>query len=223
MIGTSKIFTAKPFAAPAGNSNRVILTISNEYGCGAYAISRLAASELGYEFVDEQLPVVVAKRLRTSPEAVESAEDLNQTVGERMLRVLELGTPEVDSTKDPNFDEQCLREVQLAVREYADHGNVLLFGRGAGAILGRRAGLLRIFMHAPKPWRIAHVMDGSGVDEKTALEEIERIDRARRDYLKTYYGQNWGDPAHYDLSLDTSIFGRDGSAAIIVRAASVVP
>ncbi|MDP9111765.1 MAG: cytidylate kinase-like family protein, partial [Candidatus Eremiobacteraeota bacterium] len=75
----------------------MILTISNEYGCGAYAISQLVANELGYEFVDEQLPVVVAKRLRTSPEAVESAEDTSQTVGQRILRVLELGTPEVDS------------------------------------------------------------------------------------------------------------------------------
>lgn len=199
----------------------VILTISNAYGCGAYDISQLAATQLGYEFVDEQLPVVVAKRLRTSLEAVESAEDTNASVAERMLRVLELGTPEVDSTQDPKFDEQCLREVQQAVREYASRGNVVLFGRGASAILGRREGVLRIFMHAPKAWRIAHLIGGLGVDEKTALAEIERIDRARRDYLKTYYGQNWGDPAHYDLSLDTSTFGRDGAAAIIVRAAGV--
>jgi len=201
----------------------VILTISNAYGCGAYDISQLVATQLGYEFVDEQLPVVVAKRLRTSPEAVESAEDTNAGVAERMLRLLELGTPEVDSTKDPNFDEQCLREVQQAVREYASRGNAVLFGRGAGAILGQREGVLRIFMSAPKAWRIAHVAGGSGVDEKTALAEIERIDRARRDYLKTYYGQNWGDPAHYDLSLDTSTFGRDGAVAMIVRAAGLRP
>ncbi len=209
--------------APAGNTERVILTISNEYGCGAYAISQLVADELGYEFVDEQLPVVVAKRLRTSPEAVESAEDTSQSVGQRILRVLELGTPEVDSSKDPKFDEECLREVQLAVREYADHGNVVLFGRGAGAILGRRPDVLRIFLHAPKAWRIAHLVEGTGADEKTALGEIERIDRARRDYLKAYYGQTWGDPAHYDVSLDTAVFGREGSAAIIVRAAGLLP
>lgn len=209
--------------APATNAKRVILTISNAYGCGAYAISQLAATRLGYEFVDEQLPVVVAKRLSASLEAVEAAEDTNASVGERMLRGLELGTPEVDSTKDPNFDEQCLREVQQAVREYASHGDVVLFGRGASAILGRREDVLRIFMYAPKAWRVAHVIAGSGVDEKTALVEIERVDRARRDYLKTYYGQNWGDPAQYDLSLDTSTFGRDGAVEIIVRAAGVRP
>ena len=53
----------------------MIVTISNEYGSGAVAIARDAAAALGYEFVDEQLPVVVAKRLQSSPEEVEAAED----------------------------------------------------------------------------------------------------------------------------------------------------
>jgi len=58
----------------------VVITISNRYGCGALAIAQRVAERLGYEFVDEQLPVVVAKRLRTSPEAVEEAEDLGRTM-----------------------------------------------------------------------------------------------------------------------------------------------
>ena len=48
----------------------MIVTISNEYGAGALAVAKRAAETLGYEFVDQQLPVVVAKRLRISPEEV---------------------------------------------------------------------------------------------------------------------------------------------------------
>src|SRR5581483_8130045 len=159
-------------------------------------------------------------RLHTSPEAVESAEDMDRTMSERMLRGMELGTPEVRADVGPSFDEECLREVQEAVREYAAHGNVVIFGRGAHAILGRGRNVLRVFMTAPRDWRLHHVMDVAGVDEKTAAAEVDRIDRARREYLRAYYDLEWSDPQNYDLMVDTSTFDTERAAEIIVHAAS---
>jgi len=196
----------------------VVVTISNRYGCGAIAIAHLAAERLGYQFVDQQLPVVVAKRLMTSALAVESAEDAGKSVSERVLRALESGTPELRGQSAATFDEECLREVQEAVREYAAHGNAVIVGRGANAILGRGEGVLRVFMYAPREWRIHHIMEGHRVDQKTAAAEIDRIDRARSEYMRAYYGVTWLDNGNYDLCIDTSTFGRDGSAEIIVRA-----
>jgi cytidylate kinase len=196
----------------------VVITISNRYGCGAIAIAHLVANRLGYEYVDEQLPVVVAKRLMTSTAAVESAEDTGTSVSERVLRALEFGTPEQRSLPRESFDEECVREVQEAVREYASHGDAVIVGRGANAILGRRPDILRVFMYAPKDWRVHHIMDGHGVDAKTAAAEVDRVDRARTEYMRAYYGLTWSDPANYDLCIDTSAFGAQGSAEVIVRA-----
>ncbi len=196
----------------------MVITISNRYGCGAIAVAHLVAERLGYEYVDEQLPVVVAKRLMTSAAAVESAENAGKTMSERMLLALESGTPEVRLQPGASFDEDCLREVQEAVREYASHRNAVLVGRGANAILGRRPDVMRVFMHAPRDWRIHHIMEGHHVDEKTATVEVDRIDRARAEYMHVYYGVTWTDPQNYDLCLDTSTYGRDGCAEIIVRA-----
>ena len=196
----------------------MIVTVSNEYGCGALAISRRAASALGYRFVDKELPVVVAKRLGTSPEAIDAMEDTSQNLGERLLSGLEMGTPELASLETSSFDRDCLREVKTTVRDFAAEGNVIIFGRGANAILGRRADVLRVFMHAPRDWRIHHIMDGIGVDEKTAAAEVDRVDKARRAYMRDYYELNWGDPSFYDLSIDTARFGEERSAALIVAA-----
>lgn len=196
----------------------MIVTISNRYGCGAVAIAHLVAERLGYAYVDEQLPVVVAKRLMTSASAVESAEDAGTTMSERMLRALESGTPELRGQPAVPFDEECLREVQEAVREYAAHDAVIV-GRGANAILGRRSDVLRVFMHAPREWRIHHIMDGHRVDEKTAAAEADRIDRARAEYMRTYYGIAWSDPENYELCIDTSSFDPQACAQIIVTAA----
>lgn len=197
----------------------MIVTISNEYGTGAVTIARGAAQVLGYELVDEQLPVVVAKRLQTSPEAVEAAEDTQPSVGQRFLAGMELSTPEV-ATADlgESFDEQCLREVQGAVREYAAHGKVIIMGRGASAILGRRPDILRVFMHAPREWRIHHVMTGTGASEKAATTEVDRIDAARRAYLLQWYDLRWGAQANYDLAIDTSTFEYDEAVQLLAGA-----
>lgn len=199
----------------------MLITISNRYGCGALAVAQSVARRLGYDYVDEQLPVVVAKRLRTTPQAVESAEDIGRTAGERYLQALESGTPELGSSQAvaENFDAECLREVQEAVREFAAHGNAVIVGRGAHAILGRRRDVLRVFMHAPRDWRIRHIAESHGVEERVAAAEVDRIDRARAEYLRVYYGLDWANCENYDLSLDTARFGLDGSANIIAGAA----
>ncbi|MDP9018476.1 MAG: cytidylate kinase-like family protein [Candidatus Eremiobacteraeota bacterium] len=201
----------------------MIVTISNEYGSGALAIAQRAASQLNYLFVDQQLPVVVAKRLAISPEAVDAMEDTSQNLGERLMTGLEMGTPELASLETGLLGRDCLREVQTAVRDFAAQGNVFLFGRGANAVLGRRDDVLRVFMHAPREWRIHHIMDGLGVDESTATAEVERIDRARRIYMRDYYDLDWGDPSFYDLSIDTARIGTERAASVIVSAVTLWP
>jgi cytidylate kinase len=197
----------------------VIVTISNEYGCGALAIAQRVAAGLGYEYVDRQLPVVVAKRLSVSPEEVEASEDTGRTLGERWITSLERATPELaQASMTEDFDEEMLRAVQAAVREYASHGNVVLVGRGAGAILGVRADVVRVFMYASREWRIAHIERSQAVDRKTAEAEVERVDRARAAYLRDWYGVTFGDPHAHDLCIDTSRLSEVHAAELIVAA-----
>ena len=200
----------------------MIVTISNEYGCGALAIAGRVASELGYEYVDRQLPVVVAKRLSITPEDVEANEDTGRSLGERWLTVLERATPELaQASTTPDFDQELFVGVQYAVREYAARGNVVLVGRGAGAILGPRPDVVRVFMHAPRDWRIARIVDAMQVDRKTAEAEVDRVDRARSTYLRDWYGITFGDAHHYDVCIDTSRESEEQSAALIVAAVKI--
>jgi cytidylate kinase len=197
----------------------MIVTVSNEYGAGALAIAKRAADELGYEYVDRQLPVVVAKRLSISPEEVEANEDTGRTLGERWLTSLERSTPELaESSSAEPFDEELLKAIQNAVREYAARGDVVIVGRGAGIVLGPSPGVLRVFMYAPREWRIAHVMNAFGTDRKTTEAEIDRIDRMRASYLSDWYDAKFGDPGNYDLCIDTSRFDQGRCAGLIVYA-----
>jgi cytidylate kinase len=195
----------------------VIVTISNEYGSGALAIAERVANELGYDYVDQQLPVVVAKRLRTTPEAVEASEDTIPSLGQRLLSGLELATPELaQATAAQPLDEELLSAVARAVREFASRGDCVIVGRGASAILGARPGVLRVFMHAPRDWRVAHVVATTHVRREVAEAELERVDRARVAYIRQWYGLTFGDVRNYDLCIDVSRFDAAQSVAAIV-------
>ena len=196
----------------------MIVTISNQYGAGAVAIAQRAATELGYEFVDRQLPVVVSKRLDVPVDVVEAEEDTTRTLGERLLTGLEMATPELAESSTSAEPYDLLRAVQDAVREYASHGNAVIVGRGAGVILKDRPDLLRVYLYAPRDWRIAHIVESTNVDARTAASEVDRIDRARAAYLRDWYGATFGDPSTYDLCVDTARLGPEGAVAAIVAA-----
>lgn len=197
----------------------MIVTISNLYGSGGVAVAEKAALDLGYALVDRQLPVVVAKRMKISRDTARANDETGRSLGARLLSSLERATPEVaGSGIRESFDATFVREVERAVKEYAARGNVVIVGRGAGVILGRRADVLRVYMHAPRAWRIERVRAEFDIDEKAAAAEVDRIDKARRAHLRDWYRVEMGSPEIADLSIDTATFGIEASAALIVAA-----
>jgi cytidylate kinase len=197
----------------------VIVTISNLFGCGARAIAQLAAAELGYEVIDRELPVVVAKRMQISDAQAEAADETGRSLGSRLLSSLELATPEITVTNfGQTFDDDYVREVQEAVREFAARGNVIIMGRAGGAILGRRPDLVRVFLYAPREWRIERLTIEAGIDRKAAEFEVDRIDRARSAHLRDWYRVEQGSPSIVDLGIDTSSFSATECAKLIAAA-----
>ena len=197
----------------------MIVTISREYGASALAVGRAVARELGYRLVDEQLPVVAASRLGTSAEVVETVAERPRGFGERVLEQLGGGLPEAAQppASDP-VPAETRQAIEEAVREEAEAGDAVIVGRMGSAILAGRAGLVRVFVRAPLARRVAHVVESLGVSEAAARDEVARIDEARRTYAREGYRVSWGDPRNYDLVLDTSRFGVEGSASVIVSA-----
>ncbi len=198
----------------------MIVTVSREYGALSLPVSRLVAEQLGYRLIDEQLPVVAAWRLGTSADLVETVSERPRRFGERVLDQLGGGLPEaVQPPASDDFPVETRHAIEAAVREEAAAGDAVIVGRSAGAILAGRPDLLRVYVHAPLAWRAARVAQSLGIDEGAARAEIARIDEARRAYARVGYRTTPGDARNYDLVVDTSRFGVDGTAAIVVAAA----
>ncbi|MGH7757394.1 MAG: AAA family ATPase, partial [Vulcanimicrobiaceae bacterium] len=105
-----------------------------------------------------------------------------------------------------------------AVREFATHGDCVFLGRVAGRVLRDHGGVLRVFICAPSEWRVTHLIAALGLDERTARSEIQRIDAGREEYARTWYDVELADARNYDLTLDSSRYGVDGSVELILAA-----
>jgi cytidylate kinase len=200
--------------------SRAIVTISNEYGTGGTGVGERVAQALQYELINEQVALAVAQRLQISEQEAEAAEDTRRSMGERMLASLGRATPELAGPSlSAVLDERYIAELRNAVLEYAARGSVVILGRGAGSILGRRPDVLRTFLYAPRAWRIEYVFNLHGGTEKDAASEVDRVDAARKAHVRDVYRVEFSDPHQYDLALDVAQLGHDLCASLIVAAA----
>ncbi len=198
----------------------MIVTVSRAYGALGHAVTRGLVQQLGYRLVDDDLPVVVAARLGTSPEMVDGVEHRPAGFGQRFLRSLGAAIPEAfqPMAEHDDLSDAALREMERLIHEAADAGDAIVVGRSGNMILAGRSGLVRVFLTAPVAYRAVHLAASLKVGEQEARAEIARVDAARRAFARERYDYAWGDPKFYDLMLDVSTFGVDGSVATIVAA-----
>jgi cytidylate kinase len=119
----------------------------------------------------------------------------------------------------PNdFDDSVRIEIERTIRERSTAGNIVILGRNAGAVLGRRPDLVRVYLCAEREWRARRLVDAFGQSRESALADMDRIDAARRKISKERYKLAMGDARGYDLTIDVSRFGIEGAIALVLDA-----
>ena len=110
--------------------------------------------------------------------------------------------------------QQAVIAQDKALNMIADTGSCVIVGRAADYVLRNRENVVRIFIHAPKEYRVKKVMEMYGDTEQEGRRSIARSDSARGSYYKSISGHAWGDPHQYELSVDSSI-GPEKTAEVI--------
>ncbi len=118
----------------------------------------------------------------------------------RRIREGKAGTLEKWSADDKTISIFTAEEVlDLAVK-----GDVLIRGWGATLLLKPVSHIPCIRVCAPLPLRIRRLMERLDTDdEQLARKEIESDDAARAAKMSALFSVHWGDPALYDLTINT--------------------
>ena len=101
-----------------------------------------------------------------------------------------------------------------AIKDIAKEGSCVIVGRAADYVLKDHEDLFRVFIYAPKEYRVKRIMEVYGDSYDAAKKHVRHSDEARASYYKKISGLEWGDRENYDLIVNSSI-GLEESAELI--------
>ena len=179
----------------------VIVTIAREHGTAGKRIGQLVAEKLGIPCYYKEMTALAAQESGLAREFISGINSDENAA----MRELYLSTSAV---------QQAVIAQDKAINMIADMGACVIVGRAADYVLRNRENVVRIFIHAPKPYRVKKVMEMYGDTEQEGKKNIARSDSARGTYYKSISGHVWGDPHQYELSVDSSM-GPEKTAELI--------
>lgn len=178
--------------APTPSTPGVIITIAREHGSSGKQIGKLLAQELNIPFYYKEMIALAAHESGLDKEFIS---DIHKNSPD-ILRNLYLSSHVV---------QRAVAAQEQIIRKIADHGSCVIVGRAADYVLKDYDNVIRIFVHAPKEYRIARVMEVYGDTLEEAQQNIHRSDKARAAYYQHISGNRWGDARNYELTVDSSV------------------
>ena len=113
-------------------------------------------------------------------------------------------------------DNVMFRIQSEVIRNIAEKGDAIIIGRCSDYIL-RDMKCLDVFVCAPLEYRIGRLMESEHISAEEAENLIRRKDRTRQTYYNYYTFGEWGVASNYDLCVDSSILGTEGTADFIIE------
>ncbi len=170
----------------------VVVTISREHGSAGKRIGQLVAKQMGIPCYYKEMIAVAAHESGLTEAFISNLNSDENAV----MRELYLSTSAV---------QDAITAQDQAIRKIADAGSCVIVGRSADYVLRNHKNIVRIFITAPKAYRIQKVMEMYGDSREQAEKSIERSDAARKAYYESITNKRWGDSHNYELCVDSSI------------------
>ncbi len=194
--------------AKAPSRPRPVVTISREYGALGAAIGRRLAERLGFAFWDRELVNRIASNLSKPVGILESLDERHHSIVLDLLAAL--------LAKEESAGEYR-RELARVIKTLAREGSAVIVGRGAQFIV-RPKGALRVRVVAPVSDRVESIAQIESLSRAEAERRVREVDQHRGSFVKDAFDGTIDSAAGYDLVLDSSSFGIEGSALLIEHA-----
>ena len=102
-----------------------------------------------------------------------------------------------------------------AIKKIADEGPCILVGRCADYALESYPNVVSVFIHADLDARIRRIARLYNLTDAKAKDTIVKADKKRASYYNYYTNKKWSDSASYELCLNSSELGIEGTAKAI--------
>lgn len=187
----------------------MIISIGRQHGSGGREIARLLARELGIKCYDKEIVDEAAKHSDFS-------RDLINAYDEKRMSAFMLHAGGYGLNENFRLNMQVVSAQFDAIREIASKGDCIFVGRCADYILRDRSDLVSVFILGDMDERLKCLERRQGLDESAARKKIKEVDKDRSSFYKYYSDQVWGDAQNYDLCINSSRLGVEGTVKVIM-------
>lgn len=186
-----------------------IITISRQYGSGGREIGSKLAEQIGAEFYDKKLLDIAAEKSGIHKSHFEDNDE------KRPNSFLYLLSTTYGQGGVPFDDTLFFAQLNSIQKIASERQSCVIIGRCADYALRDFEGVVNIFISAPLEVRVKRAIEVYGIAEKHAEDYVKRIDKQRTSYYNYYTDKRWGMPWNYQLCIDSSALGIDGSVTLV--------
>ncbi len=194
-------------------TGNTIINVGRSFGSGGGYVAKAIGKMLGLPVYDNELISRAAERSGYTADIFSREEEKRS-----LFSLSGFFASGRTSYMDSGYSKDAmLFNIQSEViRDIASRESAIIIGRCADYIL-RDMDCLDVFICAPEEFRIKRLGEIEGLDRDQAEALIRRKDRTRETYYNYYTFGNWGVASNYDLCVDSSILGIEGTAEFIIE------
>lgn len=194
--------------------HKIIINIGRQFGCGGKAVARILGDKLGIRVYDNELITEAARESGFSRELFERSDERKRPLFS--LSSL-LGSNRYENLSDSYINDSDLFRIQSeTIRRLAAEGDAIFIGRASDFVL-RDLDCIDVFLTAPLEVRTRFVAEREDISPEAAKEMILKREKEREAYYNYLTLGNWGAASNYDLCIDSSILGFEGTADLIIE------
>ena len=187
----------------------MIITIGRQHGSSGREIARLLAEKLDIKCYDKEIVDEAANHSDFS-------RDLIEAFDEKRMSAFILHAGGYGLNENFRLNMQVVSAQFETMRNIAEKGDCIFVGRCADYILRDFKDLVSVFILGDMDERLKCLERRQGLDVVEARKKIKEVDKDRSSFYRYYSDQTWGDAKNYDLCINSSKLGVEGTVQVIL-------
>ena len=192
--------------------NELIINVGRQFGSGGRLVALALRRKLGIPVYDQELIAKAAEQSGFSKELFANSDEKRNLLALSSF-IVDVGR--FGSADNYMSDNQLFVIQSNVIRSLADKGPAIFIGRCSDYILRDRK-CLDVFVTATDEVRIKRIAERMNITPEQADSLMRKKDRTRETYYNYYTFGNWGVASNYDLCVDSSVLGIEGTADMII-------
>ena len=195
-----------------------IITIGRQFGSAGREIGEKVAAHFGIPCYDKELLSRAAKESGFCEEMIESHDERPTN---SFLYNLVMDTYSFGYNASSFVDMPISHKIFLAqfdtIKKIASEGPCVIVGRCADYALSDYKNCIHLFIYGDEKVKTKRIMEKYNLSEAKAKDMIVKKDKQRQSYYNYYSSKKWGRADSYDLSINSSLLGIDGTVKLIIQ------